>query len=728
MNFLIKEKFATLSKVIVITLLVFFASGSTPPDEGMYPLSEISKLDLKKAGLKIDIKDIYDPNGISLIDALVNIGGCTGSFVSDKGLIITNHHCVFDYINRASTVEKNHLEDGFLAADSETEIPAEGLTCKITESYEDVSSIVLEAANQASDITERIKAIQKKSRELVEEAENKDSTIKAEVSEMFIGKTYILFKYRTIKDVRLVYAPPRSIGEFGGEEDNWVWPRHTGDFSFIRAYVAPDGSAKEYSKENVPYKPKRFLKVNPNGVEEDDFVFILGYPGRTFRHQPSQFIAYQEKYLLPYIEMLYSEMMNDFKVIGKTDPALELRLSSRIKSFANTQKNYYGKMKGLRRLSLVEKKQKEEAELKNFVNQSKVLSEKYATLFDDIEAVYSEIFENGRLPILYSQLLNNNISLRLGNALIDYAEEMGKPEVERKSQFSAKNLPAFEERVRLTFKDLNFSVEVLTLKRMLNDAASFPEMRLFLPFKKFSDAENPKQAVYDFVDNLLSKTEFKSVEDFNELKTQSLEELEKSSDPLFTFLFELRREYKPLSKKNDERNGKLNILLAKYLDVKKEWKNKTFIPDANSTLRLTYGNIKGYSPVDATYFKPITTLSGLIEKSYSGGAFSIPQKLKSLYDKKDYGRFKNKRLNDVPVAILYNTDTSGGNSGSPIMNAKGEIIGVNFDRAFDATINDFAWSENYSRSIGVDIRFVLWVTQKIGGADYLLEEMGVPTK
>jgi len=720
-----KNQSYTMQKLIssvLILLIAFVFAGSTPPEEGMYPLSEISKLDLKKAGLKIDINQIYNPNGIGLIDALVNIGGCTGSFVSDEGLIITNHHCVFDYVSRASSVENNYLENGFLAEDKSKEIPAVGLTCKITESYEDVSDIILTAANEAKDVSERTKAIQKKSRELIEEAEKKNPEIKAEVSEMFIGKTYILFKYKIIKDVRLVYAPPRSIGEFGGEEDNWIWPRHTGDFSFIRAYVGKDGSPAEYSKENVPFTPKKFLKVNPNGVEEDDFVFILGYPGRTFRHQPSQFIEYQEKFLLPYTAELYTWMMSEFEKLGSNDKAMELKLSSRIKSLANTQKNYLGKSKGLRRLSLVDKKKNEELELKKFILADKNLSSKYSTLFDDIASVYNEIFELGKFQILYPQLMNNNMLMRIGNGLLDYSEEMQKPTSERKTQFNEKNLPAFESRMTMTFQDYNPVVEKLTLTRMLGDAVKYDEMSV-LPY--FAELKSNGVNIDNFVDELINKTVLRTKEDFDKYKTMSPTELENLNDPLISFLIELRNGYKPISKKNDERTGKLNILLAQYLDLKKEWQNKTFVPDANSTLRLTYGNIRGYSPVDATYYKPITTLSGVIEKSYLGGDYAVPKKLRELYDKKDFGRFKNKKLNDVPVSILYNTDTSGGNSGSPIMNANGEIIGVNFDRAFEATINDFAWSEDYSRSIGVDIRYVLWVTQKIGGADYLLKEMGV---
>ncbi|MFN5705931.1 MAG: S46 family peptidase, partial [bacterium] len=258
-----------------------FQFSAIAPEEGMFPLSEIQKVDLKKAGLKIDQKEVYNPNGLSLIDALVNVGGCTGSFLSDAGLIITNHHCAFESVQLASTPENDYLTNGFVAKTMEQEIPAKNLTCKITDSYEDVSDKILSSVKDVNDPVERINAINKKITEIIKEELAKDASIKPEISEMFIGRTYVLFRYKIIKDVRLVYIPQRAIGEFGGESDNWVWPRHTGDFSFLRAYVAKDGSAATYSKENVPYKPKKFLKVNPNGANDGDFVFILGYPGRT---------------------------------------------------------------------------------------------------------------------------------------------------------------------------------------------------------------------------------------------------------------------------------------------------------------------------------------------------------------------------------------------------------------------------------------------------------------
>lgn len=718
-------KIKNLFYLLFIPLALFIFKGSDAPDEGMYPLSEISSLDLKTAGLKIDVKDLYNPGGTSLVDALVRVGGCTGSFVSEEGLILTNHHCAFDYVKQVSTVEKNYLEDGFHAPTKKDELPAEGLTSLITEAYTDVSAAILSAANEAKDLQERTKLIQKKSRELIAEEEKKYPGTRAEVAEMFIGQTYILFRYRELKDVRLVYIPPRTIGEFGGESDNWVWPRHTGDFSFLRAYVAPDGSPAPYSEKNVPYKPKKFLKVNPNGVKENDFVFILGYPGRTFRHQPAAFVDFHEKYQLPYISKLFRWYVDTFEALGESDPALALQLSTRIKTYANTQKNYDGKIAGLRRLHLVEKKQEEERQLGIFINSDPQLKSEYGTLINDINAVYKQIDELGRAGLVIGQIRNSVIAVRLGTLLVEYFKEIKKPDNERRAVFAEKNRADLHDRIKNSFEDLNKQVDIIAFERIVSEAVNFPELKDFAPFQRFKNEDNMMANPKNFAANMLNGTFIKDYESFIKMMEDPANADKIGNDPVISFVNEINEAYKPIEKKNDEMTGKLNILLPKFIEVKRQWQNKSFIPDANSTLRLTYGYIRGYSPADATYSKPITTLRGLIEKSYAGGDYRIPKKLRELYDKGDFGKYVNKDLGGVPVAILYNMDTTGGNSGSPVMNANGELIGVNFDRAFEATINDYAWSESYSRSIGVDIRYILWVTDKIGGASNVLKELNV---
>ena len=709
--------------LITISLLIVISFAFIPsrPDEGMFPLSDIKNINLNEKGLKISVDEVYNPDGVSLVDALVKIGGCTGSFVSNEGLIITNHHCVFGIVSDASTVENNYLDNGFLAETREKELPAKGLTCRITDSYEDVSTEILEAANTEEDISKRTTAISKKIKEIIEREEKKDSTIKAEVSEMFVGEQYVLFRYKTINDVRLVYVPPRTIGEFGGESDNWVWPRHNGDFSFVRAYVAPNGSSAKYSEENVPYQPKKFLQVNANGVNEEDFVFILGYPGRTFKHQPSQFLMMQEKYQLPYVQDIFSWLINLYEKRGENDPEFALSIVGEIQGLANTEKNYRGKMQGLERLNLIQKKQDEEKQLQQFIDSDLKLKEKYGTVLSEIDEVYKDAFATGRRNLVLMMLSRNVDYYRLAEIFVDYKKEMLKTEAERKALYKEDKRNDFYNTITNLYNEYMLDLDAKILNKILTDASTFEECRELEPFKSFASVKNKDE----FISDLYEETFINDSKEYFELLEDEDETLEDIDDPYINLIKSAVELGDTERKKAQIRDGKMNILLAGLNDAKRQWLNKSFVPDANLTLRLTYGYVRGYSPADATYFSPNTTLTGLIQKGRESGDYKLNKKVKELYKNKDFGQFIHPKLNDVPVNFIYNMDTSGGNSGSPILDAYGKLVGVNFDRSFEATVNDYTWSENYSRSIGVDIRYVLWVVQKVGDADFLLKEMGI---
>ena len=715
----------------ILFAVILFATSfliAKSPEEGEYPLSEIKKLDLQKAGLLISQDEIYNPNGISLIDALVKVNGCTGSFVSPEGLIITNHHCAFAGVNAASTPEHNYLEAGFLAESREKEISAKGYKVKITESYKDVSEIILNAVKGIDDLEKRSKIISKKMRELGEEATDLENSIEASVSEMFAGQSYILFKYRIIEDVRLVYVPPRTIGEFGGERDNWMWPRHTGDFTFMRAYVAPDGSSAEYSKENIPFNPKKYLQVNPKGVEEGDFAFILGYPGRTYRNQPAQFIKYQYNYQLPYISALYEWTINLIEAKTKGNAEMTLAYSTHIKRLSNTMKNYKGKIQGLRNTQLVKTKLDEEKEIQNFILESDKLKNNYKNLFAEIDEVYAKKMELAEANLWFATLFRLSDNFKLAKFIIQNGEEKEKENSERKFSFRDENIEKSLRKFDKTFDISMESIEKELLVKMICDARKFSDGSRIVAVDNAINSDYDRAKVAEFVNTNLISAKITEMDNFVELLNMSLTELKSSDNLLISFALELNEQYKNLKRENNKIDGALSKLLPKFNEIKREWKKGLFIPDANGTLRLTYGYIKGYSPRDALYSSPITSLKGVIEKSYLGSEYAIPKKLKELYDAKDFGQFYNPKLKSIPVGILYNMDTTGGNSGSPILDAQGKLIGVNFDRAYEATINDFAWNDDYSRSIGVDIRYILWITQKLGGADFLLEEMGVSVK
>ncbi len=715
--------------ILLTTGILFLLNSAIAlPEEGMYPLSEIKKLDLKKAGLKIPQAEVYNPNGLSLIDALVNVGGCTGSFVSNQGLIITNHHCAFEAVSLASTPEHDYLKNGFVAATKEQEVQAKNLTCKITDSYEDVSIKVLSSVQNIFDPSERINAINAKIAQIIKEEEQKDKTIKAEVSEMFIGRTYVLFRYKTIKDVRIVYVPQRAVGEFGGESDNWVWPRHTGDFSFLRAYVAKDGSSAAYSKDNVPYQPKKYLTINPNGANEGDFVFILGYPGRTYRNYPAKYIQYQEQFQLPYISNLYDWQNKQMEATSITKE-LELKQAAKIKRKANVLKNYRGKLKGLKGIDLVNQKFAQEKELQAFINADTSLIKQYGKMLQNIDMVYDEFFADAKKFLVLDQVFTSATAFSVANQVLGLQKKIAEAKAENQDKIYQESKVAILKNAKDAYSTYVIATDKLLLKRILLDGLNLSAKEQFNIIKGIPTAKgtNWDALLTKHIDRIFSKSEFTEADEIDEIFNLSVKDFLKFKDPMIDLAINARVEIDQMNTIRKDRTGRLNKLLADYVNVSILFKKSDFIPDANSTLRLTYGHVKGFTPVDATYMKPLTTLTGLIEKGTNEGDYYLPEIFRTLHQQKDYGQFTTKDGKDVPVAFLYNLDTTGGNSGSPIMDENGDLVGVNFDRAYEATINDFAWNDAYSRSIGCDIRYVLWVAQKVDHADFILTELGVKT-
>jgi len=710
------------SMVFIFCLALLFQSFYA--EEGMWPISEINKLNLRAKGLEIDPKEIYDPDGLSLIYAIVNVGA-TGSFVSPDGLILTNHHVAYGSVQAASTKEKDYIKHGFLARNLREEIPAKGRTARITESYRDVSDEVLSAVKGGMSFAERTRAIERKIKEIVKKVEKRNPGKRAEVAEMFSGKTYVLFLYVYLKDIRLVYVPPRSIGEFGGDIDNWMWPRHTGDFSFMRAYVATDGSPAEYSQENVPFRPKRHLKVAPEGANEGDFVFMLGYPGRTYRHRTSHFLAFEEEVRMPYVADWYAWQISIMEKMGESDRSIALKHLSRIKGLSNTMKNYRGKLKGLMRIGLVDKKRDEEKVLQKFIGADEKRRAEYGDVLEKIGKIYEEVREQAEYELILDYLRRSVNMIYFGYSVYEASFELRKKDLERESAYMDRNFARTKQRLLLTLKNYYEPTDKVILKEMLKRAARLQGKYRIQAIDDIIKDDSSEKAIDDFIEKAYSQTTLKSALSLLEALKKSPKKLKKLEDPFVELAAALYPTYQKLKETQKTRKGALDGLQAKLLDIKKRFFKKDFIPDANRTLRLTYGSIRGYNPADAVYYHPITTADGVLDKTTGQEPFDSPEKLIDLIRSRDFGRFEHPALKSVPVCILYDMDTTGGNSGSPVLNARGELVGVNFDRAYEATINDFAWSESYSRSIAVDIRYVLWITQKYGKVDYLLKEMNI---
>jgi len=684
-------------------------------DEGMYPITELSKLNLKAKGLQIPVSEIYDPKGTgtSLIEAIVHLGGCSASFVSPDGLIITNHHCVFGAVSAASSVQNDYLTNGFLAPARGDEIPARGMTARITEEMRDVSAQVLGAVKPDMDPLARAKAIDDRIAGLTKEAQAELPGKTIGISEMLAGQSYLMFISTTYRDVRLVYVPPRSIGEFGGEDDNWVWPRHTGDFSFVRAYAGKDGRPADYSADNVPYHPRRFLKVNPNGANEEDFVFILGYPGRTYRHQSSYYLAYEEQHRMPHVADLNQWQIETMEELGKGDRAIALKFDSRIKGLANTMKNYRGKLDGMRKLGLTAARRDEEAALQKFIEADPGRRAAYGTVLADTAKIYDEMAARFQYEMALDSLASMSTLLRAASTVVEAAGG-AKPAAPAPGRGSANLFAAYHE-----------PAEVRFLQKLAEMAGRLPQGQRIAPIDERFGGDFSAENVRRHVEAGVAAATLTSQEALAAAIKQGPEAGAQSADPFIVLARDLAPLQRQLRETRQRRTAELNKLSALLIDVRQQYLKKAFIPDANSTLRFTYGRIRGYSPADAVIHKPHTTLDGVMEKTRDEAPYNTPQAVRDLARARDFGRYRLPKTNQLPVALLYNLDTTGGNSGSALMNARGELVGVNFDRAWAATINDYAWNEAYSRSIAVDIRYVLWVTAKVGKADFLLEEMGI---
>jgi hypothetical protein len=644
----------------------------------------------------------------------VRVGGCTGSFISEEGLIITNHHCVYGNVARLSNKDNNYLEDGFVAGDKSAELPV-SMPCRITQSYDDVSDEVLKGIDENTDAKTRLMTIYANIKSITEREQKLNPDLEIEVSEMFVGKSYTLFRYVLLKDVRLVMAPPLTVGQFGGDSDNWEWPRHNGDFSLVRAYVGKDGKPAPYSKDNIPYKPKNTLKINPKGTQEGDFVFIMGYPGRTFRHESGAYLKFQQEVQLPVIQQFYKQYIDWMKQYSEGDVNKRLAFAGTIQGMENTEKNYRGKIQGLRRTDVVAQRLAQDQQLKSIYNaETQPREYEFAkTTMTEIEQNWVQKTKIGKL-YFYSTFLDNQSKIgHLGNLILNIQS--------RKMDASTTELLAEAEK---SFKAVDWKMEQRVVESLLNDLYKMAGASGNSTFK-FGD----KNGLNDAGKKLLSKSIFMgktSPETIWAVWKKNPQKFTAKKDAFILILSELQADIHTAMSVWSTTGLELSKLMPRYISLREKLLQSQFIPDANSTLRLTYGYIRSYSPNDGESHSPYTSLDGIFEKANTSNDYRLPSMVADKLRKENIPQiFKDPKTGKVVVGILYNMDTTGGNSGSPVLNAQGELIGINFDRSFTATINDFAWNEKYSRSIGCDIRYVIYVLKYVSEADHILKELNI---
>ena len=713
-------------KISAFLLSVLLGAGFTArADEGMWLpmlLKQLNEADMQKKGLKLSADDIYSINRSSLIDAIVSFGGfCTGEMISPEGLLLTNHHCGYGQVQSHSSVEKDYLTKGFWAMNRSEELPNPGLTATFIVRMEDVTKQVLNGVTPQMNETEREKKIQENQKQIEAEAV-KGTHYGAQIKPFFYGNEYYMYVTETFKDVRLVGAPPSSIGKFGGDTDNWMWPRHTGDFSIFRVYAGPDNKPAEYSKDNKPYRPKHHLPISMNGVKEGDFTMVFGFPGRTNEYLTS--FAVQEIYEVsnPAKIKIRETKLGILDQDMKASDEVRIKYAAKYASIANYWKKWIGENRGLKKLDAVNRKRMQEQLFTEWVQQDATRKAVYGNLLADFEKNYNNL--NG-ITISRDYVMEAALGVELVSYALNYTTLMDLYNNKAPQADIEKQLKRMEDGAAKFYKDYNAPTDKKVFAALLNmyykniDKNLQPEIFRMVEKKYDGDFAKYAEAVY--------KKSFMTYEEGTKsaiAKARSGKTKHIAKDPAYQLARSIIDNYRskilPVYSAANDSN---TLLYRTYLaGLRQMQQDKKFYPDANSTLRVAYGQVAPYEPFDGAVYEYYTTLDGIIEKNrLDHPDFEIPEKVADLYAKKDYGQYAVNGT--VPVCFIANNHTTGGNSGSPVLNANGQLIGTNFDRSWESTMSDIMFDPERVRNIVLDVRYMLFVVDKVAGAGHLVKEM-----
>lgn len=707
-------------------LVVLALGGSARADEGQWTPGQISELDRDKLaamGLELPLEQLWNGEG-GLMRAAVNVSGCSAGFISAEGLIATNHHCAYAAIQAASSVERDYLKDGFLARGRAEELPAKGVTVRVLDKIEDVTAEVLADADAAADDRERARAIDRARKRLVEACEAEAKGRRCEVAAFYSMSQFQRFTYRELKDVRLVYAPPSSIGEFGGEVDNWMWPRHTGDFTLLRAYVGPGGEPADRADANVPYAPDVWFKVAQEGVTAGDFVAVLGYPGNTERYLPVAEVERHVEQVFPARVDLYGEWIAIYEELGASDPARRIKVAASKKTLANRHKNAQGMMWGIRAMGLLDRRRAEEAALQEWAGRPE--NSAHAEVLPQIRALSQERRDSFAQDFLLEQLPNGPGLLGLAIDLVRRARERPRPDLERPANYMDRNAQKLWERQERRLRDFDLEVDAQLLASVMARAAALPEGQRLEAFAGMPPGTGSGRAAHlERARKLLAGSKLSDAAQVRQLfDAADARALEQSRDPVIALARALAPALEALEARQEARTGRASRLGPQYFALLRTVRPGPLYPDANGTLRLSYATITGYTPREGLQATPQTTLSGQLAKVTGEAPFQLPERVVAAAPGARDTYWADPHLGDLPLNFLSSADTTGGNSGSPVINGRGELVGLNFDRVWENIAGDFGYSER-SRNVVLDFRYVLWLLDRVEDADALLTELGV---
>lgn len=710
------------------TIFLIIASATTVlADEGMWMPQLIDALnfkDMKKNGFKLTAEQIYSINKTSMKDGVAIFGGgCTAEVISTKGLVLTNHHCGFSSIAALSSVQNDHLKNGYFAMQQNEELYCKGLTVTFIKRIEDVSKQVLANTEKLANEKQRDSVVRANMKEIEKNAK-KDNHYEAFVRAFYYGNEYYLFVTEVFKDIRLVGAPPESIGKFGGETDNWVWPRHNADFSLFRIYANKENKPSEYNKDNIPYTPLYSFPISTKGVEENDFTMVYGFPGRTQEYLSSFAVDLLMNQQDPIRVKLRGIRLDIMDAEMKQSDSIRLMYTSKYANVANAYKKWKGEMLGLQRSDALTKKKVLEQQFLKSVEHDATKKEKYENLFKQFQKSYAEYAFLSRQLDYYTECLWGVDGLRLAGSFVNVFAELKKKQTGLDNRFATLYK---ETKPSLPFKNLNKDTDKKLFYAMMtvyfNDvpASNRPVYLDSLVNTYKGDLQKLSDDVYtasSFVDNDKAKLMFDDIE-----KNAALYEM----DPLYRIAASVYNHYqKTIVPQATYLEKQLSELQKEYMQgLRETMKDKKFYPDANGTLRIAYGKVSGYEARDGVQYKFYTTIDGLVEKNKTGEEdFYVKPRLLELYLKKDFGPYADKN-GKLRTAFIASNHTTGGNSGSPVLNAKGELVGTNFDRNWEGTMSDVMYNVNFCRNISLDIRFTLWMIDRYAGAGYLLKEMKI---
>jgi len=717
-----------IKKIILLSLIFNFQfSIFSFADEGMWLpllLKQLNESDMQKNGLKLTAEDIYSINQSCLKDAIVHFnGGCTAEVISDKGLILTNHHCGFGMIQSHSTVEKDLLTDGFWAMNQSEELANPGVTATFIVRMEDVTAKIFEGVTEEMNDVDREKKINANI-SLTQKSALKDTYYGAFIRPFYYGNEYYMFITETFKDVRLVGAPPSSIGKFGGDTDNWMWPRHTGDFSVFRIYANKDNRPADYSPENIPYKPKYVIPVSLKGEEQGDFTMVYGFPGRTSEYLTSFAVSMIMNDTDPAKVKIRQARLAVMDADMQASDKVRIQYAAKYASLANYWKKWSGEINGLKKLDAINKKKIFEQEFMLKVNVDDNATAKYGHLFSDFEKMYTEFKPLNKQRDYFLEAIQGIEAVGYALTYTDVIEALNSGKKQTDVQKDMDKLKAMS---KIFYKDYNAETDkkvcAVLLKIFQSDLDKTQQAEIFTVIEKKYKGDLRKYA-----EDIYSKSVFVSEEKMNKALDNIGNDYKKiMKDPIFVLMQSCYNKFKKdVVVQYSEMDTKITALNRTYMKGMRELvTSKKYYPDANSTLRVAYGKVDGYNPKDGVSYQYYTTLDGIMEKENPAvDEFKVSPKLKELYKNKDYGQYADKN-GDLRIAFCASNHTTGGNSGSPVFNGDLQLIGTNFDRNWEGTMSDIMYDPDQVRNIILDVRFTLFVIDKYAGAGYLLNEMKI---